>query len=390
MAKTVGAQCGHCRKNFRLREDQLNREVRCPHCRTIVKIAPQTEAGVEAARALRGTGAGKAAGGSGESEKPLTIHRPVSVQGGIRNRSLAIVWAVLLGLGFIAAIIIMVVVFKDRNMGSEPTPTSSASSTPIAQGPTTGTGTPSAPGAVPATGTTAAPLAGSPVGGTPGAPSPASPGTGVGPVTEWRPETPQVEVTIARPIRGYFDDTCTYAVGRVTNRGSQTVPALRVSVLLMESKDGADVGTAVADILNLPPGHTAPVVAELRHPEGVRAMAWAPGQVEFEPEGVPTQLPPLEVVGAVPMPSPNQVELSGLIRIHVTNHGAVEVKEMLVTALLVDGKGKIVGALKAGATKTIQPGATEEITVEWQNCSSTLVKAVDAWAQPFYYKHTSE
>ncbi|MBL7141266.1 MAG: hypothetical protein ISS74_10195 [Planctomycetes bacterium] len=389
MAKTVDAQCGRCRKRFRLRHDQLNREVRCPHCKTIVKISPKTEAGAEAAKALRGSGSAKAARGTGPGEKPLVIHRAANVQGGIRNRSLAIVWAVLIGLGFIGAVIAMILVFGKRDTGPSTSPRTGTQGTPIARGRTTGTGGPTVP---PTTGWAGAPSQEAPTaGGTPGGTDgPTAAGTALQPGQEWTPAAPEVEVHISRPLGGYFDDTCTYAVGRITNRGTVTVLAVRVTVPLMESREGPDVGTAVADILNLPPGHTAPVVAELRHGEGVRAMAWAPGQIEFNPEGVPTQLPPLEVVDAVPLPSPNQVELSGLIRIHVKNHGAVEVKEMLVTALLVDGKGKIVGALKAGATQTIQPGDTEEVTVEWQNCSSTLVKAVDVWAQPFYYKQKSE
>jgi len=389
MAKTVQAQCGHCQKTFRLRKDQLNREVLCPHCRTITKISPQSEAGAKAARALR---AGKAERGSGGAKKPSTIRRPIKLQGGIRNRSVAIVWAVLLGMGLIAAVITMLFVFGNRNAGTEGVPASPTPPTPIAVGPGPRPHTSTVPTASPGDDA----LQGPPPAGTSAAPGPASPGTsvgqgtGVGPDTARRPEAPEVEVHIVRPLPGYADDTCTYAVGRVTNRGHQTIAALRISVPLMESKDEPAVGTAVADILNLPPGHTAPVVAELRHPAGVRPMAWASGQVEFEPEGVPTQLPPLEVVGAVAMPSPNDVELSGLIRIDVKNHGEVEIKAMLITALLMDSKGKIVGAVKTGATKTIQPGATEEVTVQWENCSSTLVKAVDAWAQPFYYKQPSD
>jgi len=375
MPKTVEAQCGQCRKHFRLREDQLNLEVRCPHCRTIVKISAKTEAGVEAAKALHETKPG---------EKPLTIHRAANVQGGIRNRNLAIVWAVLLGLGLIGAIIGIVVVFGNRGPGfTAQQPSVGTPGTSIARGRATGTGGSAAP---PATGSASAPGQASPTAGTPGGTEgPTAASTALQPGQEWHPAAPEVEVHIARPLRGYFDETCTYAVGRITNRGNQTISAVRVTVLLMETKEGPDVGTAVADILNLPPNHTAPVVAELRHAEGVRAMAWAPGEIEFHPEGVPTQLPPLEVVDAVPLPSPNQVELSGLIRFHVMNHGQVEVKELLVTALLVDAKGKIVGAVKTGATQTIQPGATEEVTVEWQNCSSTLVKAADVWVQPLFY-----
>ena len=90
MSKTVSARCGFCGKGFRLLQEQLGHEVRCPHCKTICRILAQTEAAREAVEALKPQL-------EQEHARPVTAHRHVVMpKGGLRHKSLAILWAVLL------------------------------------------------------------------------------------------------------------------------------------------------------------------------------------------------------------------------------------------------------------------------------------------------------
>ncbi len=388
MAETVEAQCGYCQKRFRLRPDQLSREVRCPHCKTIVKIPERTETAAEAVRAIQGEAASpgrRASGGRGSSRgsgrrpsprpgaarqrsprSAADLRRAPVVRGGVRSRNVAIVWAVLIGLALVGTGVGLVMVFGGGSGATE----EGAEEPPAARG-----------GAAP-----------SPV--TPGGVAPPGTETGAGhvpgaaPPEPVAPATPQISdlvVDIKRLLFGYRDETVTYAVGRVTNKSGEMIRALKVTVGLWESEDGEKVGDAAAVILNLPPGYTAPVVAACEHAQGVRPRYRMPALVEMHPPGAPLNLPPLETSHAIPIGNPNAVELSGLIETHVTNHGEVPVKDMVITALLLDEKGKVVGAANRRASEPIGPGETKKVTIDWRHCSTTQVKAVETWAQPHVY-----
>ena len=81
MADVCRVQCKVCGKEFKLRPNQLGREVRCPYCKAICKILPQTETAREAAEALRG---------EVPEHRPVTTHRQVVMpRGGVRHRSVA-------------------------------------------------------------------------------------------------------------------------------------------------------------------------------------------------------------------------------------------------------------------------------------------------------------
>jgi len=378
MAKTVEAQCGYCRKRFRLRPNQLDRQVRCPHCKTVVRIHGRTETAEEAVRALKAEG--------GPPSGPVASQRPgATSQAAVRSRSLAIVWAALLAVALGAVIVGLVVVFRDDGG-----PGKAAGA---------GGGTVSAGDAA----------VGGAVGGSVGDGSVGDGSVGNGSVGEgavgggavdlpdaagsassggqpWQPDTAPMTADIKRVLRGYADETVTYAVGHVTNNTKEMIPSIRIVVSLRVSEGGEKVGDATAVILNLPPKHTAPIVAECRHEAGVRAKYWMLSTWEMNPGGVPSDLPPLEARNAVPVGDPNSVEPTGLVRAMVTNHGKVAVKDILMSALLLDEKGRIVGAARHRASRKIEPDATEEVEIEWRHTAGTLVRNVEVWVQPHFYQ----
>jgi len=370
MAKVVEAQCGYCRKRFRLRPDQVGRKVRCPYCKTRVRIPRRTEAAEDAVRALKA--GGRPPGG------PAAGHRPgAPSQGGVRNRNLAVAWAVGIGLGLIGAIVGLVLLLGDypppgsRGAGRE------SAETDIGDGSSTGR----VGGAAGETGTGGETAPGPAAGAELPAARPA------GKQTRTRSPLPSpLQPDIKKILRGYADETLTYVVGHVTNTSDRTIRSMRIVVELRVEEGGKKVGDATAVILNLPPKHTAPVVAECNHAAGLRAKYWKIIRCQTAPAGVPDDLPPLEARNAVPIGDPNAPEPTGLVRALVTNRGKVPVKDILMSALLLDEKGKIVGAARHRASQKIEPGATEAVEIEWRQTADTLVRNVEVWVQPHFYQ----
>jgi len=289
------------------------------------------------------------------------------LKGGVRSRSVAIVWAVLIGLALVGVTVGLVAVFGGGTAPEEVAEQAHGTAERAA-------GAPDAAGA-PTTTTTGA---GTGAGRVPGPGAPLEPAA-------WTPQAEAVFVDIKRLLYGYRDETATYAVGRVTNKSGEIIRALRITVGLWESEQGEKVGDATAIILNLPPKYTAPVVAMCEHARGVRPRYRMPATVEIHPAGVPLNLPRLETSHAIPVGDPNAVELSGLIEAHVTNHGEVPVKDMVMAALLLDEKGMVVGAANRRVSEEIDPGETKKVVIDWRHCATTRVKAVEAWVQPHFY-----
>ena len=346
MSETVQAQCGFCQKRFRLRPDQLNREVRCPHCKTVVKITQKTETAEAAVEAMRDVMAG---------DHPLTTTRPgARAKVGIRSKNVAIVWLVLIGVGFIGALIGLFVVFGRG--GGELMPTIGGDLT----------GHHFQRNKV--------------VGSTPGeAASPGAAAQRPAPV----PQRELVQVKVERLLRGYKDETVTYAVGHVRNNTDNLIRSMKVVVGLYD-KDEKPLGDAVGILINIPPKYTVPLVAEWTHEQGVRSTRWALAGWETEPTGVPRELPRLEASDPWPKRDPNSVAPEGEVSVSVTNHGAVPVRDMDMIAILLDTKGRIVGAAKSAVTKEIKPEASEEVSIHWTHCAGTLVSSAEVWVQPRY------
>ena len=127
-----------------------------------------------------------------------------------------------------------------------------------------------------------------------------------------------------------------------------------------------------------------PLVAEWTHEQGVRATRWALAGWETEPTGVPRELPRLEAGDPWPKRDPNSVAPEGEVSASVTHHGAVPVRDMDMIAILLDTKGRIVGAAKSAVTKEIKPEASAEVSIRWTRCAGTLVSSAEVWVQPQY------
>jgi len=394
MADTIEAQCGYCQKRFRLLPEQLNREVLCPHCKTTVRIEQPTATAEAAARALKEPRPGpkrrtkrpgqrpskrpasRQAGRTGprqgrrQADGEADTDRPVVSHAGVQSRNVAIGFAVVIGLALVGAIVGLVVVLHDYSPPSGKQPEDTASATPPTPAPP---GTTTVPGLEPSgAGTGAAGAADA---------NPAA-------IRAGGPDVVNAAITadISRLLRGYSGETVTYAVGHITNNTDSMIYAVRIVVELWVSEDGEKVGDATAIILNVPPKYTAPIVAKCTHNPGVRAKYWLLSTYETNPMGVPGNLPALEASDPVPVSNPNSLAPTGLIRAVVTNHGRVPVSDLWASAILLDAKGKIVGATQSRATEKIEPGADREVEIEWRHTAGTLVRNVEVWVQPYYYQ----
>ncbi len=346
MPETVQAQCGFCHKRFRLRPDQLNREVRCPHCKTIVKITRRTETATAAAEAIRD---------APRPDRPVaSSRRGAMAQVAMRNKNIAVGCLVLLGVGFIGVLIGLFLVFGRGGEHLMPTVGGDLTGHHFQRNKV--------------------------VGSTPDeAAFPGAARRRPAPV----PQRELVQVKVERLLRGYKDETVTYAVGHVRNNTDDLIRSMKVVVGLYD-KDEKPLGDAVGILINIPPKCTAPLVAEWTHEQGVRATRWALAGWETEPTGVPRELPRLEASDPWPKRDPNSVAPEGEVSASVTNHGAVPVRDMDVVAILLDTKGRIVGAAKSAVTKEIKPQASEEVSIHWTHCAGTLVSSAEVWVQPQY------
>jgi DNA-directed RNA polymerase subunit RPC12/RpoP len=366
MADTVEVECGFCRKPFRLKPEQLNHQVRCPHCKTAMKMRARTETALAAAEALRQPAPRRSAGAphaglgshaapgrrTGPGQRPLPSPKS-------RNQTVVILSAVAVVVVLIGLSIGLWATFKRPDA---PTPASSSE-----------LGRPAARhSGDQASGETA-----------PGAPAPAAPGAilvPAAPGTAPAPAAEPIAIKVERLLSGFRDGTITYAVGRVTNNTDNPILVLKVIVPITDSS-GTALGEAVAMILNLPPKTTVPLVAEWVHAEDVRGKKF---DVRFEvnPTGVTRDLPPLSTDDVLPWPDPNALSLAGVVKSRVTNLGLVPVGTIDAVAILVGADGKIVGCARNILTKEIKPRKSQDITIRWDHCSKSLVNTAEVWVQP--------
>jgi hypothetical protein len=328
MADVFRAQCKVCGKEFKLRPDLLGREVRCPHCKAICKILPQTETAREAADALQG---------EVPKRRPVTTHRQVVMpRGGVRHMSVAVVWLVLIGVVAIGLGVLLVV------MARRPQPTA----------PAPGTG---APGTGPGTGAVGA-------GGTPGAPA-------VGPSVA--PTAEAVNLEIEKLVQGIQNGTRTYAVGTITNQTSAMIREVEVRVGIFDAQE-QELGSAEARVRDLKPGEKAPVVAVWEHDPEVRGVKYMPNYdiPASPPAGPPTNL----VIASVPWPQPDAGSSVGTGRIatDVKNQGEQAVSAVEVTALMRGADGQVISAARDMVLVTIMPGETKPVEIRYERCPDYL------------------
>lgn len=372
MPDTVEVECGFCRKPFRLKPEQLNHQVRCPHCKTAMKMRARTETALAAAEALRQPAPARSAGAphaglgghTAPGRRPGPGQRPLASSRS-RNQTVVIISAVAVIVVLIGLSIGLWSAFK--RLDAPPLASSPELGRPAARysGGQASGGT--APGLTPAA---TAP-------GAPGAPAPTVP---TAPGKAPAPAAEPIAIKVERLLSGFRDGTITYAVGRVTNNTDNPILVLKVIVPITDSS-GTALGEAVAMILNVPPNTTVPLVAEWVHAEDVRGKKF---DVRFEvnPAGVTRDLPALSTDDVLPWPDPNALALAGVVKTRVTNLGLVPVGTIDAVAILVGADGKIVGCARNILTKEIKPRKSQDITIRWDHCSKSLVNTAEVWVQP--------
>jgi hypothetical protein len=325
------------------------RHVRCPYCKTVVKVPAASEAGREALEAMSDMIAAEKAG---RALVPATVrHRVAPPPRGVRNRAVIAVWLSLLGVGLVAG---GIGIYWLYGRGGDTAPggasaTKSAKDGAPAEAPKAGAKSPAA---------------------TPGAKDAAPP-----------PPVPEESVTVKveRLLGGFKDETITYAVGHVKNNTSAVLRAVKMNITIAD-KDDKELGEATQMILNLPPGATAPLVAEWVHAEGVIGRRWFPGYA-LNPKGVPQELPAVVCEDALAIRDPNAMSTTGKIRVRVTNQGALPLPQVQLYAILLAQDGKIIGAAKSTVDQQLPSKKAVDVTFPWTNCGGHQVQSVEVWAQ---------
>jgi len=357
MSQAVSVQCGMCHRRFKCPPDLHDRQVRCPYCKTVVRIPASSDAARQAVAAMGDIIAREKA----EREKrPLAErHHGGPAPVAVRSKNVAIVSLVLVAVGLIAAAIALVIVFgRGRPDGATGGPgiLRISKRSPLESNESG----PASPGADATQ---------------PGGPAAAAPPVPMKPVPE------AVAVKVERLIGGYKDETITYAVGRVTNNTTGILRVIKI-IISLSDKDDKDLGEATAIILNLPAGEAAPFVAEWQHAEGVTGKKKWFSNYQLNPPGVPQELPAITTEDPVPMRDQNSMATTGWIRVLATNQGALPVPTVTVYALLLGDGGKVVGAARAQVDTSLPPKKQVEIRVPWTQCAGHLVRSAEVWVQP--------
>ena len=386
MPETMPVQCGACLKRYRIRQDQVNRVVRCPHCKTVARIEAEPQAPLVPAKAPAALNPAVAELVAAERADPEMARPKPAVVTGLKSKNVAIIWAAVLG-GLVVVAIVAVAIMASRTPPQQPTKTKPilTAMTPPPPRETARAGAPaSEPGTVGEAeeGSTgggradagAATPAGQPAGG-----QTAQAGTAAG---ANQPEVGTTEGAVQfqniKLIGG--GDLSSYVAGRVTNTTGNIIKVLKI-VVPINGSDGKKVGDAAVILLNIPSGTTVPLVAEWPHDVDVRGVAGKP-TYELEPPGIASGLPSIDVDGIVPWPDPNTMTFTGQVKMMATNRGRLAVSPTDLFALLLDEKGKIVGVAKGSWSTPLLAGQATPISVRWTNCASSLVRRAEAWAQP--------
>jgi len=379
MPETMPVQCGTCLKRFRIREDQVNRVVRCPHCKTVARIGADEEAPLVPAKAPAALHPAVAEIVAAKRAEPeMARPKPAAVTG-LRSKNVAVIWAAVLG-GLVVVAIVAVAILASR-----PAPQPQTKAKPMLTATTPPPPRETARAGAPAseTGTVGEAEEGSTGGGRTGAgaaPTPGQPAGGTAAGAN-QPEVGTTEGAVQfqniKLIGG--GDLSSYVAGRVTNTTGNTIKVLKV-VVPISGSDGKKVGDAAVVLLNVPSGTTVPLVAEWPHDVDVRGVAGKP-TYELEPPGIASGLPSIDVDGIVPWPDPNTMTFTGQVKMMATNRGRLAVPTTDLFALLLDEKGKIVGVAKGTWSTPLLAGQATPVSVRWNHCVGRLVASAEAWAQ---------
>lgn len=379
MPEAVTVQCGFCHKHFRCPPEARVGTVRCPFCKTAVKVPASSETGRQASRAISDLVAAEKAA---REQVPLTARHaeaaaPPPV---VRSQTMITVWLAILGLGLVGIAVAFVwVCTHPRDQAAGKTAVRTQVAAPPVQ-----VGAPSAPAPAPrlfspgpAT-SAAAPAAAAE------APGPAAPaaraagGQGAPPPADEQQE--RFTVKVERLLGGFSNGRVTYALGHMRNNGNILLKSVKISVPITDLEN-KDLGEATATVLNLPPGATAPLVAEWEHAEGVIGKRWFAANYELNPLGVPQDLPQVEVADVLAVSDPNYAATTGKIKFTATTLGALTLPQVQVFAIIRSEEGKIVGLAKAVLDADLEPKKPKELMIPWSQCPNHLVHSAEVWVQ---------
>jgi len=340
MSEYVTAQCGACRKTFRLRSDQRGRNVQCPHCKAVVKIALPREPLSTPADALRGIE---------PPDRDLVLkHGSPRIAGGIRSRWVAIVWVAILGVLAVVLAVLLGGGFVQRWIREQ-----EAANRPADTGPVT-------PVAIQGL------------------------HQGVAKPVEQDPAEPEYPVQVEEFIRGFEGQTRTLLAGKVTNL---TEAPIRAMVITIPVHDAAKtkIGDASAVIRDLPVGKSAVLVAIWDHDATARAGGY--GAPDYQIDAPQALRPPANLECRDPPWTEedphSDLTPRGTITQEVINLGTTAVDAVEMSAILRDAEGKIVGAAKGTVRlkQKLLPEKTASVVIPYEYVPRDAIRKTEVWVQ---------
>jgi len=331
MATHVTVQCNVCRKTFRLGSHLLGRSIQCPHCKTVVTIAP-----------------------------PVSVDEPARPvlspsRGGLRNRSVAIVWFSVLGVAAVVMIVLLAGGFIPKwvHERNAPAPETAPQETTRVQGFKIQKDN--------------------------------APTTSAAPATPTEPDKPPYPVEVEGVLMGQVTgNQQVYLCGKAANNTDKPVRAMVIKIPVMNVTQ-EEIGTAEAIIRDLPPGQSAVFVAACEHDPKVVPGGYRTPDVEIDPPAALKPAARLQCTDAPWVQDDPKSELTprGFIRQTVLNAGDAAVSTVEVYALLWDGDGKVINAVHQTIPLTdgLAPQTQVELRIPYEYTPKRLIQSAEVWVQ---------
>ena len=344
MPEYTSVACGFCHKRFKVRSDQLGRDVLCPHCKTKTRIGVRSELADEAVRALDE---------ETNRRRTVPVRGPATLpKGGVRSRKLAILWVVLLVLAFGGAAVGLVVVYLGRQAEPAlPKPLPAPEPVKYTFAPEQGAGTGFFGVGSKKNGDNPAPADGSSF----------------------------ARADVKRLVRGVRLGTATYAIGTVHNTSGETIRAMEVGVVIRDDGE-QEHGEAIAIIRELQPGEVAPLVAECKGEVPLNANQWIVSS-GFHYDAVAESPTRLSAEGEWWVPDPKSYSSKGKIKTVVTNAGDAPVDAVEITAIMRSESGEIIGGARGIVRHRLEPGQSQELVIPYDHCVNHLIRSAQVRAQ---------
>ncbi len=344
MSEYVTAQCGGCGKTFRLSAEQLGRTVQCPHCRALVQIAPPAPAPL----AARAAGARRRPRKSDDED--LLKPGSARIRGGIRNRSVAIVWVSILGVAVIGLGVLLAGGFLQRWARERSAPEKPQAAPP---------------------------------------PVVSLKGLERGPVKQpnvSHPDKPDYPVQVEGVLRGgVAGENRTLFCGKVTNATTHVVRAMVITIPVLDASK-EKIGEAKTIIRDLPAGQEAPLVAVCEHDPTVRPAGY--GAPDFQIDSPEAVRPPADLACEGPAWAEedrlSEVTPRGTIAQDVVNRGQAPVSAIEVLVLMRANDDHISGAVveTIRLDQPLMPGGKPvTLKIPYQYTARSAIRTVQVWVQ---------